>query len=216
MYRAAADAAAGTRPERSGRAIAWLERGLEERDPKMVFLNVEPQWSKPRALRIENRRGPFENLDAVEVPTVEVPRHHRRSGDADAVEEQGDRTATESSDAVMPGLPGTLADVTAGTLFSASIVVLRPRSWASANVTTLTVAGVSRAVRPRRLAVPVGASSNAPAATPRTDTDSAAVRAPSVKSAVALVPDSSTVVVTGLKPMCSARRVYRPEVSPSM
>jgi TolB-like protein/Tfp pilus assembly protein PilF len=33
-------------------AIAWLERGFDERDPKMVFLNVEPQW---RHLRREPR-----------------------------------------------------------------------------------------------------------------------------------------------------------------
>ena len=33
-------------------AIAWLERGFEERDPKMVFLNVEPKW---RNLREEPR-----------------------------------------------------------------------------------------------------------------------------------------------------------------
>ena len=25
-------------------AMAWLERGFEERDPMMVFLNVEPTW----------------------------------------------------------------------------------------------------------------------------------------------------------------------------
>jgi serine/threonine-protein kinase len=29
-------------------AMAWLERGFEERDPKMVFLNVEPIWSNVR------------------------------------------------------------------------------------------------------------------------------------------------------------------------
>jgi TolB-like protein/DNA-binding SARP family transcriptional activator len=31
-------------------AIAWLERGFQARDPKMVFLNVEPRW---RSLRSE-------------------------------------------------------------------------------------------------------------------------------------------------------------------
>jgi TolB-like protein/Tfp pilus assembly protein PilF len=29
-------------------AIAWLERGFEEHDPKMVFLNVEPTWKNLR------------------------------------------------------------------------------------------------------------------------------------------------------------------------
>lgn len=29
-------------------AMAWLERGFEERDPKMVFLNVEPIWNNVR------------------------------------------------------------------------------------------------------------------------------------------------------------------------
>jgi TolB-like protein/Tfp pilus assembly protein PilF len=37
-------------------AIAWLERGFEEHDPKMVFLNVEPQWrnllGEPRIVRL--------------------------------------------------------------------------------------------------------------------------------------------------------------------
>ena len=37
---------------RSSEAIAWLQRGFEERDPKMVFLNVEPTW---RNLRGEPR-----------------------------------------------------------------------------------------------------------------------------------------------------------------
>jgi serine/threonine-protein kinase len=36
----------------SSEAIAWLERGFEGRDPKMVFLNVEPTW---RNLRDEPR-----------------------------------------------------------------------------------------------------------------------------------------------------------------
>ena len=26
-------------------ALDWLERGYEQRDPKMVFLLVEPKWS---------------------------------------------------------------------------------------------------------------------------------------------------------------------------
>jgi TolB-like protein/Tfp pilus assembly protein PilF len=38
----------------SSEAIAWLERGFEEHDPKMVFLNVEPTW---RSLRGEPRFG---------------------------------------------------------------------------------------------------------------------------------------------------------------
>lgn len=29
--------------------FAWLERGYEERDPKMVFLNVEPKWNNLRS-----------------------------------------------------------------------------------------------------------------------------------------------------------------------
>ncbi len=33
-------------------AVAWLERAFDERDPMMVFLNVEPQW---RSLRGERR-----------------------------------------------------------------------------------------------------------------------------------------------------------------
>ena len=36
----------------SSAAIAWLERGPQGRDPKMVFLNVEPTW---RNLRSEPR-----------------------------------------------------------------------------------------------------------------------------------------------------------------
>jgi serine/threonine-protein kinase len=28
--------------------LAWLERGIEQRDPKMVFLNVEPKWNNLR------------------------------------------------------------------------------------------------------------------------------------------------------------------------
>ncbi len=30
--------------------IAWLERGFEQRDPKMVFLKAEPKWNNPVAL----------------------------------------------------------------------------------------------------------------------------------------------------------------------
>ena len=40
-------------------ALAWLERGFEEHDPKMVFLNVEPKWSnlreEPRFLTLLKR-----------------------------------------------------------------------------------------------------------------------------------------------------------------
>ena len=28
--------------------LAWLERGYEQRDPKMVFLKVEPKWNNLR------------------------------------------------------------------------------------------------------------------------------------------------------------------------
>ncbi len=28
---------------------SWLERGLEQRDPKMVFLKVEPKWNNLRS-----------------------------------------------------------------------------------------------------------------------------------------------------------------------
>ncbi len=28
--------------------LAWLERGFEQRDPKMVFLKVEPKWNNLR------------------------------------------------------------------------------------------------------------------------------------------------------------------------
>ena len=28
--------------------LAWLERGFEQRDPKMVFLMVEPKWNNLR------------------------------------------------------------------------------------------------------------------------------------------------------------------------
>ena len=30
------------------KALAWLERGYEQRDPKMVFLKVEPKWNNLR------------------------------------------------------------------------------------------------------------------------------------------------------------------------
>ena len=30
-------------------AIAWLERGFEAHDPKMVFLNVDPTWKSLRS-----------------------------------------------------------------------------------------------------------------------------------------------------------------------
>ncbi len=29
-------------------AFAWLERGFEQRDPKMTFLKVEPKWNNLR------------------------------------------------------------------------------------------------------------------------------------------------------------------------
>ena len=29
-------------------ALAWLERGFEQRDPKMAFLKVEPKWNNLR------------------------------------------------------------------------------------------------------------------------------------------------------------------------
>jgi hypothetical protein len=29
-------------------AIAWLERGIAERDPRMIFLVVEPKWNNVR------------------------------------------------------------------------------------------------------------------------------------------------------------------------
>ncbi|MFL6468766.1 MAG: tetratricopeptide repeat protein [Pyrinomonadaceae bacterium] len=42
-------------------AIAWLERGLSQRDPRMVFLKVEPKWnairSDPRFQKIFNAVG---------------------------------------------------------------------------------------------------------------------------------------------------------------
>ena len=33
---------------RRDEALAWLERGYEQRDPKMVFLLVEPKWNNLR------------------------------------------------------------------------------------------------------------------------------------------------------------------------
>jgi hypothetical protein len=42
-------------------AFAWLERGLEQRDPKMAFLPVELKWndvrSNPRFQEIVKRGG---------------------------------------------------------------------------------------------------------------------------------------------------------------
>ena len=39
-----------------GDALAWLERAFEERDPRMIFLNVEPKWKSlrndPRFVRL--------------------------------------------------------------------------------------------------------------------------------------------------------------------
>jgi hypothetical protein len=31
------------------KAISWLERGLEQRDTKMVFLKVDPRWNNVRS-----------------------------------------------------------------------------------------------------------------------------------------------------------------------
>jgi hypothetical protein len=28
--------------------LAWLERGIQQRDPRMVFLKVEPRWNNLR------------------------------------------------------------------------------------------------------------------------------------------------------------------------
>jgi hypothetical protein len=30
------------------KALNWLERGFQQRDPKMVFLKVEPKWNNLR------------------------------------------------------------------------------------------------------------------------------------------------------------------------
>ena len=42
-------------------ALAWLERGFEQRDPKMVFLKVEPKWNNlrndPRFVDLMRRVG---------------------------------------------------------------------------------------------------------------------------------------------------------------
>ena len=39
--------------------IAWLERGFEQRDPKMTFLKVEPKWNnlrtEPRFIELMRR-----------------------------------------------------------------------------------------------------------------------------------------------------------------
>ena len=39
--------------------LAWLERGFEQRDAKMVFLKVEPKWnnlrSEPRFVNLMRR-----------------------------------------------------------------------------------------------------------------------------------------------------------------
>ncbi len=34
--------------EERDKTLAWLERGFKERDPKMVFLKVEPKWNNLR------------------------------------------------------------------------------------------------------------------------------------------------------------------------
>jgi len=31
-------------------ALDWLEKGYEQRDPKMTFLKVEPKWNDLRSL----------------------------------------------------------------------------------------------------------------------------------------------------------------------
>jgi serine/threonine-protein kinase len=42
-------------------AFAWLERGLEQRDPKIAFLKVEPKWNNlrddPRFVDLMRRVG---------------------------------------------------------------------------------------------------------------------------------------------------------------
>ena len=43
-------------------ALAWLERGFEQRDPSMTFLKVEPKWNNlrddPRALYYAKSSAP--------------------------------------------------------------------------------------------------------------------------------------------------------------
>ena len=43
------------------KTLAWLERGIEERDPRMTFLKVEPKWnnlrSEPRFQDLARRVG---------------------------------------------------------------------------------------------------------------------------------------------------------------
>ncbi len=34
--------------EEQDETLAWLERGFEKRDPRMVFLKVEPKWNNLR------------------------------------------------------------------------------------------------------------------------------------------------------------------------
>ena len=34
----------------SGQALTWLERGVQQRDQRIVFLKVEPKWDNLRAL----------------------------------------------------------------------------------------------------------------------------------------------------------------------
>jgi serine/threonine-protein kinase len=40
-------------------ALEWLEKGYEQRDPKMTFLKVEPKWNnlrnEPRLVDLMNR-----------------------------------------------------------------------------------------------------------------------------------------------------------------
>ncbi|MEO7659675.1 MAG: hypothetical protein ABIV48_08670, partial [Pyrinomonadaceae bacterium] len=33
----------------TGQALTWLDKGYEQRDPKMVFLKVEPKWNDLRS-----------------------------------------------------------------------------------------------------------------------------------------------------------------------
>jgi len=42
--------------DETAEALTWLERGFEQRDPKRVFLKVEPKWNNlrhdPRFIRL--------------------------------------------------------------------------------------------------------------------------------------------------------------------
>ena len=43
------------------KALEWLEKGYEQRDPQMTFLNIEPKWSnlrnEPRFVELRKRMG---------------------------------------------------------------------------------------------------------------------------------------------------------------